>query len=120
VAARVILAGQVPDAELADHLALAEVFAMPSTGEGFGIVYLEAAAAGLAVIAGNADGSVDALAEGRIGRLVDPLAVDAIEAAVIDALEGRHPAPPAAAEARRFAFPRFAAHVDTLVASLGR
>jgi phosphatidylinositol alpha-1,6-mannosyltransferase len=120
VAARVILAGQVPDAELADHLALAEVFAMPSTGEGFGIVYLEAAAAGLAVIAGNADGSVDALAEGRIGRLVDPLAVDAIEAAVIDALEGRHPAPQAAAEARRFAFPRFAAHVDTLVASLGR
>jgi phosphatidyl-myo-inositol dimannoside synthase len=120
VADRVVFAGQVPDAELADHFALADVFAMPSTGEGFGIVYLEAAASGLPVIGGNRDGSADALADGRIGRLVDPLAVDEIEAAVIDALAGRHPAPHAAEEARRFAFPRFAAHVDALVASLVR
>jgi phosphatidylinositol alpha-1,6-mannosyltransferase len=120
VATSVVFAGQVPDAELADHFALARVFAMPSTGEGFGIVYLEAAAAGLPVIAGNGDGSVDALADGRIGRLVDPLSVAEIEAAVIDALEDLHPAPQAAEEARRFAFPRFAAHVDTLVAGLGR
>ena len=120
VADRVVLAGQVRHAELADHFALAHVFAMPSTGEGFGIAYLEAAASGLPVIAGNADGSADALADGRIGRLVDPLAVDEIEAAVVDALEGRHPVPNAAEEARRFAFPHFAAHVDTLAASLGR
>jgi phosphatidylinositol alpha-1,6-mannosyltransferase len=120
VADRVVFASQVPDAELADHFALAHVFAMPSTGEGFGIAYLEAAASGLPVIGGNADGSVDALADGRIGRLVDPLSVPEIEAAVVDALEGRHPVPHAAEEARRFAFPRFAAQVDTLVASLGR
>ena len=120
VASRVVFAGQVPDAELADHFALAHVFAMPSTGEGFGIAYLEAAASGLPVIAGNADGSVDALADGRIGRLVDPLSVPEVEAAIVDALQGRHPAPQAAEEARRFAFPRFAAHVDMLVASLGR
>jgi phosphatidylinositol alpha-1,6-mannosyltransferase len=120
VANRVVFAGQVPDAELADHFALAHVFAMPSTGEGFGIVYLEAAASGLPVIAGNADGSVDALADGRIGRLVDPLAVEEIEAAVIDALQDHHPAPKAAEGARRFAFPHFAAQVDMLVASLGR
>jgi phosphatidylinositol alpha-1,6-mannosyltransferase len=120
VANRVVLAGEVPDAELGDHFALADVFAMPSTGEGFGIVYLEAAASGLPVIAGNAGGSPDALADGRIGRLVDPLAVAEIAAAVTDALEGRHPVPQAAEEARRFAFPRFAAHVDALVASLAR
>ena len=69
---RVVFAGQVADAELADYFALADVFAMPSTGEGFGIVFLEAAASGLPVIGGNRDGSVDALADGRIGRLVDP------------------------------------------------
>jgi phosphatidylinositol alpha-1,6-mannosyltransferase len=120
VATRVVFAGQVPDAEVADHFALAHVFAMPSTGEGFGIVYLEAAASGLPVIGGNADGSVDALADGRIGRLVDPLAVHEIEAAVVDALEGRHPVPDASEQAHRFAFPRFAAHVDALVASLAR
>jgi phosphatidylinositol alpha-1,6-mannosyltransferase len=120
VAGRVVLAGQVPDAELGDHFALADVFAMPSPGEGFGVVYPEAAASGLPAIGGKDDGGADALADGRIGRLVDPLAVGEIEAAVVDALEGCHPAREAAEEARRFAFPRFAAHVDALVASLAR
>jgi phosphatidylinositol alpha-1,6-mannosyltransferase len=120
VAERVVFAGQVSDAELGEHFALAHVLAMPSTGEDIGIVHLEAAAMGLAVVAGNADGSVDALADGRIGRLIDPLEVAEVEAAVIEVLEGRHPAPQAAEEARRFAFHRFAAHVDALVASLAR
>jgi phosphatidylinositol alpha-1,6-mannosyltransferase len=117
---RVVFAGWVPDAELPDYFALAHVFAMPSTGEGFGIVFLEAAASGLPVIGCNRDGSVDALAEGRIGRLVDPQEPKEIEAAVIDALCGRHPAPAAAEEIRRFTFPAFAAHVHELVRSLAR
>jgi glycosyltransferase involved in cell wall biosynthesis len=120
VSDRVVFAGQVPDGDLADCLALADVFAMPSTGEGFGIAFLEAAASGLPVIGGSRDGSVDALAEGRIGRLVDPDAPSEIAAAVVDALTGRHPVPAAAGEVQRFAFARFAAHVDALVASLGR
>jgi phosphatidylinositol alpha-1,6-mannosyltransferase len=117
---RVVFAGQVPDAELADYFALAHVLAMPSTGEGFGIVFLEAAASGLAVIGGNCDGSVDALADGRIGRLIDPHAPAEIEGAVIDALLGHHPVPTGAEETRRFAFSRFAAQVDVLVGSLVR
>ena len=92
VADRVVFAGHVPDEELPDYFALAHVFAMPSTGEGFGIVFLEAAASGLPVIGGNRDGSVDALAEGRIGRLVDPESREEIEAAVVEALERRQPA----------------------------
>jgi phosphatidylinositol alpha-1,6-mannosyltransferase len=115
---RVVFAGQVADPELPDYFALADVFAMPSTGEGFGIAFLEAAASGLPVIGGNSDGSVDALADGRIGRLVDPHAPAKIEGAVIDALLGRHPVLAAAEEARRFAFARFAAHVDALVGTL--
>src|SRR5262249_13068089 len=75
---RVTFAGHVPDEELPDYFALAHVFAMPSTGEGFGIVFLEAAATGVQIIGGNRDGSVDALAEGRIGRLVDPASRDEI------------------------------------------
>ena len=45
---------------------------MPSKKEGFGIVFIEAMACGLPVIAGNRDGSVDALKNGELGTLVDP------------------------------------------------
>ncbi|MNR19100.1 UDP-D-galactose:(glucosyl)lipopolysaccharide-1,6-D-galactosyltransferase [compost metagenome] len=45
---------------------------MPSKAEGFGIVFIEALASGLRVIAGNKDGSVDALRGGALGVLVDP------------------------------------------------
>jgi len=68
----VTFAGFVPDGELADHYRLADAFAMPSKGEGFGIVFLEAMACGTPVLAGNQDGSVDALGDGEYGVLVSP------------------------------------------------
>ena len=67
-----ILTGYIEDEELTDHYLLADIFVMPSTQEGFGIVFLEAAVCGLQVIAGNKDGSVDALLNGKLGKLVDP------------------------------------------------
>lgn len=87
----VTFAGFVPDAELADHYRLADVFAMPSTGEGFGIVFLEALACGTPTLGGNADGSVDALDEGRLGRLVDPSDVQAIAAGIVGLLRREGP-----------------------------
>jgi len=83
----VILAGHVPGDELADHYRLCDVFAMPSSKEGFGIVFLEAMASGKPVIAGNLDGSVDALDEGRLGVLVDPHDSQQIANAVCQVLE---------------------------------
>ncbi|WP_121357012.1 glycosyltransferase family 4 protein [Flavisolibacter nicotianae] len=68
----VVFAGFVPDEDLAEHFNLADVYAMPSRKEGFGIVFIEALYYGLPVIAGNIDGSVDALADGELGYLVDP------------------------------------------------
>ena len=68
----VIFAGRVNADELPDHYKLCDVFAMPSSKEGFGIVFLEAMATGKPVVAGNLDGSVDALDHGRLGILVDP------------------------------------------------
>lgn len=68
----VILAGHVPGEELADHYRLSDMFVMPSSREGFGIVFLEAMACGKPVVAGNVDGSVDALDDGRLGLLVNP------------------------------------------------
>ncbi|MBC7745693.1 MAG: glycosyltransferase family 4 protein, partial [Flavobacterium sp.] len=53
----VIFTGYIPDAELSDHFRLADIFVMPSNKEGFGIVFIEAAASGCKIIGGNQDGS---------------------------------------------------------------
>jgi phosphatidylinositol alpha-1,6-mannosyltransferase len=69
---RVKFTGFVPDVEMAMHFKLADLFIMPSEKEGFGIVFIEAMFYGLPVIAGNKDGSVDALCNGELGTIVDP------------------------------------------------
>lgn len=69
---KVILSGFIKEDELVDHYLLADIFVLPSVGEGFGIVLIEAMACGLQVIAGNKDGSVDALQNGVLGTLVNP------------------------------------------------
>jgi phosphatidyl-myo-inositol dimannoside synthase len=74
----VIFAGQVPDHELPAHYAACDVFAMPCRTrwgglevEGFGIVFLEAAAAGKAVVAGRSGGAAEAVADEETGLLVE-------------------------------------------------
>ena len=64
--------GFIPDKSIADHFNLADLYIMPSKKEGFGIVFIEALFYGKPVIAGNKDGSVDALANGRFGVLINP------------------------------------------------
>jgi len=82
----VTMAGYVPEEELPDLYRLCDVFAMPSKGEGFGIVYLEALASGKQVIAGNKDAGRDALAGGHLGRLVDPDNVGELRGALSETL----------------------------------
>jgi glycosyltransferase involved in cell wall biosynthesis len=69
---KVIFAGRITDEEKAAHYRLADVFAMPGRGEGFGIVYLEAMACGIPVIASSKDASREAVQEGLLGAVVDP------------------------------------------------
>lgn len=73
------LIGFVDEAEITDHFLLSDIFVMPSKKEGFGIVFIEAVASGLRVVAGNKDGSVDALKNGELGSLVDPDNLNDIE-----------------------------------------
>jgi glycosyltransferase involved in cell wall biosynthesis len=68
----VTLTGFIDDSELIAHYQMADLFIMPSRGEGFGIVFIEAMACGLPVIAGNQDGSTEALRNGELGTLVNP------------------------------------------------
>jgi phosphatidylinositol alpha-1,6-mannosyltransferase len=66
-----------------------DVFVMPSTQEGFGIVFLEALACGLPVVAGGVDGSASATLWGEVGYLCDPYEPASLERAICRALEGR-------------------------------
>lgn len=65
-------AGQVDDAQLKDLFARASAFVMPSTGEGFGLVYLEAMAFGLPCVAARAGGAPEVVIDGDTGVVVAP------------------------------------------------
>ena len=86
---RVVLAGFIPEEEVASHFAMSDCYVMPSIKEGFGIVFIEAMYYGLPVIAGNADGSVDALQNGKLGLLVDPKSIPDITEAIQLVLHNR-------------------------------
>ena len=85
----VIFAGYVADEELAAHYNLADIFIMPSKKEGFGIAFIEAMHYGKPVIAGNKDGSVDALLNGKLGLLVNPDSEDEIGIAIKKIINNR-------------------------------
>lgn len=86
IAHQVVFAGYVPEAEKADLLRMADVFAMPGCDEGFGIVYLEAMACGIPVVGSLLDGSREALQNGAIGQLVNPDDPASLKAGLMQAL----------------------------------
>ena len=79
---RVAFAGALDGSEKARRLASADVFALVSAHEGFGLVYLEAMLAGLPVLAGTVGGQTDLLDDERNALLVPPGDADAAEAAL--------------------------------------
>ncbi len=89
VQGRVRFLGRVPDAELADLYASADVFSMLCRdrwlgleAEGFGIVFVEAAACGVPSVAGRSGGSHEAVVDGETGLVVPPRDVEAVRAAL--------------------------------------
>lgn len=86
---RVVFTGELSDDLLPPVYNLAELFLMPcredlaaSDVEGFGLVFLEAAASGVAAIGGRSGGVEDAIEDGRTGFLVDPGSPDGLADAV--------------------------------------
>lgn len=96
VADRVIFSGRIPADEIVDHHRMADVFAMPCRTrgggldvEGLGIVYLEASACGVPVVAGRSGGAPETVRDGRTGLVVDGTSRREIVDAVAGLLEDR-------------------------------
>lgn len=94
VADSVVFTGSVPWPQLPAYYGAGDVFAMPCRSrlggldvEGLGIVFLEAAACGLPVIAGDSGGAPDAVADGVTGQVVDGRAVSQVAAAIAALLD---------------------------------
>jgi phosphatidylinositol alpha-1,6-mannosyltransferase len=88
------MVGRVPLAQLPLYLSAGQVFAMPSRNrlgglevEGLGIVYLEASACGIPVIAGDSGGAPDAVREGVTGFVVDGQNRNALVERIVAVLE---------------------------------
>jgi asparagine synthase (glutamine-hydrolysing) len=84
---RVVFTGFVPEEQKADHYRLADAYVMPSRGEGFGIVLLEALACGIPALGSQLDGSREALMGGALGCLADPSKSSDVEAGVLATLK---------------------------------
>ena len=82
LAERVTLLGHVPFEALAAEYRNAAVFCLPSLQEGFGIVFLEAMAAGLPIVACRAAAVPEVVADGESGILVPPEDVPALASAL--------------------------------------
>ncbi len=93
VAEHVVFTDGVPGAELPAHHAMADVFAMPCRTrgagldvEGLGIVYLEASATGVPVVAGRSGGAPETVRDGETGLVVDGWDLGEVAAAVSNIL----------------------------------
>ena len=90
---KVTFIGRIQYADLPTYICVGDLFVMPSRSrlaglevEGLGIVYLEASACGLPVIAGNSGGAPDAVLAGETGLVVDGTKVNDVASAVVELL----------------------------------
>ena len=90
----VLFLGRIADCELPDLYRAADLFVLPSTGEGFGIAFIEAMACGTPAIGLAVGGAPDALGDGALGACVAPSDFpDALAAALAACRQHRNDLP---------------------------
>lgn len=113
---QVVFAGRVGESDKAAHYRLADAFVMPGYGEGFGIVYLEALACGIPVLASTLDASGEALRDGTMGLLVDPRNRDELRRGLLQVLrQPRGQVPPGL---EYFSYPNFVKRCHAIINQL--
>jgi phosphatidyl-myo-inositol dimannoside synthase len=117
VADRVIFLGSIESQQLVDVYRMADLFVMPSTGEGFGIAFVEAMACGTRAIGLEAGGAIDALGDGELGTVTSEAEFTAAIASLLDAANS-DPASLAAAIRARFGRAAFAENVRASIPRL--
>jgi phosphatidyl-myo-inositol dimannoside synthase len=121
VAGHVVFAGQVPDQELPAYYNACDLFVMPSRQiegregvEGFGIVYLEAAACGKPTIGGRSGGVGEAVIDGYSGFLIDPTDAEGVASRTAQLLRDTELASRLGANGRSRAETEFSWSVQTM------
>jgi phosphatidylinositol alpha-1,6-mannosyltransferase len=123
VADGVDFTGSVTDETRDRELGTAAVFALPArlpqdgSGEGFGIVFLEAGTFGLPVVAGRAAGAIDAVVDGETGVLLDDptdhvALAEALIGLLTDQVTARTMGERGRAHSEHFSWTRMAASVE--------
>ena len=112
VADRVSFLGHIPYSALAAEYRRADLFCLPSRQEGFGIVFLEAMAAGLPIVAARAAAVPEVVADGECGILVAPGNSEELASALArllsDPAEGRRLGSAGLARVERYDAPQIA------------
>jgi len=104
---------KVDNLGLHEILATTHVYVMPSTGEGFGIAFLEAMAAGVPALGFGVDGSVDPLGDGELGQIATQ---ESLVDSILAASHARRGQKLSSAVHARFGQAQFRAHVAALMA----
>ena len=84
---RVTLTGGLPHEQVIERMAHSDLFVLPSWGEGYGIVYIEAMAAGCIAVGAQKEGIEDTITHGENGFLVPAGDIDATERVMREVFE---------------------------------
>jgi phosphatidylinositol alpha-1,6-mannosyltransferase len=113
--------GFLPDVAVRGILRNAAAFAMPSRGEGFGLVYLQAMRAGIPCVGSRDDAAADVIIDGETGLLVPRQDPEAITGALLRLLTDESMRRRLGEAGRRrfentFTYPRFRARLASVLA----